>query len=133
MAELRQGRDVLERADTPGVDDVATERAGDRLGRSEVETLKRAIDRNVRVNDGRHAGQGEALREVHGAEIGRLGPAVGRDHSIPRVDRYGEAVGMPVDETADELGVVDGRRTDHDARRAGLRERLSRVEVADAA
>ncbi|OLB99947.1 MAG: hypothetical protein AUI15_08030 [Actinobacteria bacterium 13_2_20CM_2_66_6] len=40
---------------------------------------------------------------------------------------------VPVDEPADELGIVDRRGADDDARRAGLREGLGRVEIADAA
>src|SRR5437773_5786527 len=52
---------------------------------------------------------------------------------VPRVDRDGKTIRVPVDEPADELGIVDRRGADHDARRAGLREGLGRVEIADAA
>jgi len=71
-------------------------------------------------------------REVRGLHVRGLGPARRGDHAVPRVDRDGHAVGMTVHEPIDELPVADRGRADDDARDACLRERLGRVEVADA-
>src|SRR4029077_15566728 len=73
------------------------------------------------------------LHEIDGADVRRFRPPIGGDHSVARVDRDREAVGVTVDEAADELRIVDRRGPDDDARRAGLRESLRGVEVAYAA
>ena len=74
----------------------------------------------------------EPLHEIDGADVRGLGPAVGRHHPSAGVDRHREPIRVPIDESADQLRVVDRGGANDDARRARFRESLGRVEVADA-
>ena len=60
-------------------------------------------------------------------------PALFHDHPVLRVDGDGQSVGEAVDEAHDEIGIVERRGADDDARDAGLDELLRGVIVADAA
>src|SRR5919201_5656122 len=102
MAQSRDRLDVVDGSDAPRVDDVPAERARHRFEAREIDALKRAVDRDVREDDDRDAGDGKALHEIDRADVGRFGPAFRHHHPVTRVDRDGEAIGVSIDEAPDE-------------------------------
>src|SRR5205823_11843718 len=88
---------------------------------------------DVRVDDDRDALDREPLHEIDRADLSRLSPARRHDHAVARVDGDGEPISVAIHESTDELGILDSRGPDDDARGARLGEALGGVEVADPA
>src|SRR4029079_9264074 len=80
-----------------------------------------------------HAVVLEALCEIHHVVAGELGPAVGGDLPVLRIEAHDDVAREGVACLVQEARVLHRGRTDHDVRHAIVEVALDRVQVADAA
>ena len=101
--------------------------------RLDVAALEHPVAADVGEQQRRNAGILEAAGEVGGAGGGDVGPALGRDHAVLRIDRDDDAAGKVARRAADEVGVLQRGGADNDARDASVEPALDTGAGADAA
>src|SRR5208337_4305297 len=128
-----QPPDILDRGKAAGSDDRNRQSLGERHRGRDVEACKRAVARNVGVNDRGDAGVFEASAEIKRGKIGGLGPALDRDPAITCVNADGDPAREKPRRLTYEGRIAHRSSADDDAIDPSLQPAANRRHVANTA